>query len=464
MSYDSSSRIETKRGHQWFMDGSAPELFSNKKQAIENVNTRPVPGVPHMNVSPWENTSSFQSVPGPFADRLFGSEPIRTVNLVDRGITVGNSNMDMGRKEFENHFANNPSVGLSMSQSIEDSSSCLNFGGIRKVKVNQVRDPDIGMSASLGHAYSRGDNGTISMGATFNKNHDNAISLGQTYNGRDENSIAVGPAYHKTDDSFISMGHAFSKGDGNFITIGHNYSKGDNSILSMSQPFDKGDDSFISMGQSFEKAEGNIISFGASYNKGPDNFISMGPTYSKAGDTFISMASSYNKGNDDSLSMGPTYDKVNSDIVHVGPKYDKADSSAMSMAHNYHKGESNTISFGGFDDENGADNPSGGMISSYDLLMANQASAQASELSALRDSVDPNSEVNLNHATKVDTKIDTSSKNKEPRMTKKVPPNSFPSNVKSLLSTGMLDGVPVKYVSWSREVFFFFLYIIFNLI
>nr|GMD86096.1 Polygalacturonase non-catalytic subunit like [Ipomoea batatas] len=30
-------------------------------------------------------------------------------------------------------------------------------------------------------------------------------------------------------------------------------------------------------------------------------------------------------------------------------------------------------------------------------------------------------------------------------------PNSFPSNVKSLMSTGILDGVPVKYVSWSRE-------------
>ncbi|XP_022973503.1 uncharacterized protein LOC111472013 isoform X1 [Cucurbita maxima] len=450
VNYDSSSRIENKRGHQWFMDGSAPELFSSKKQAIETVNTRTVPGVPHMNVSPWENTSSFQSVPGPFTDRLFGSEPIRTVNLVDRSITVGNANMDMGRKEFENHFANNPSVGLSMSQSIEDPSSCLNFGGIRKVKVNQVRDADIGMSASLGHAYSSRGDGTVSMGTAFKKIHENAISLGQSYNSRDENSISVGPAYHKTDDSFISMGHAFSKGDGNFITNGHNYSKGDNSILSMSQPFDKGDYSFISMGQSYEKAEGNIISFGASYNKGHENFISMGPAYSKAGDTFISMASPYNKGNDD-ISMGPTYDKVNSDIVHVGPKYDKADSGAVSMAHNYHKGESNTISFGGFDDENAADNPSGGIISSYDLLMANQASAQASEVSNLRDSVDPHAEVNFNNATKVDVKIDTSSKNKEPRTTKKVPPNSFPSNVKSLLSTGMLDGVPVKYVSWSRE-------------
>ncbi|CAN0854012.1 hypothetical protein LINGRAHAP2_LOCUS5795 [Linum grandiflorum] len=32
-------------------------------------------------------------------------------------------------------------------------------------------------------------------------------------------------------------------------------------------------------------------------------------------------------------------------------------------------------------------------------------------------------------------------------------PNSFPANVKSLLQTGMLDGIPVKYVSVSREAF-----------
>lgn len=34
---------------------------------------------------------------------------------------------------------------------------------------------------------------------------------------------------------------------------------------------------------------------------------------------------------------------------------------------------------------------------------------------------------------------------------KKLPSNNFPSNVRSLLSTGMLDGVPVKYTAWSQE-------------
>lgn len=38
------------------------------------------------------------------------------------------------------------------------------------------------------------------------------------------------------------------------------------------------------------------------------------------------------------------------------------------------------------------------------------------------------------------------------KTSKKEASTSFPSNVRSLISTGMLDGVPVKYVSLSREV------------
>lgn len=41
---------------------------------------------------------------------------------------------------------------------------------------------------------------------------------------------------------------------------------------------------------------------------------------------------------------------------------------------------------------------------------------------------------------------------------KKSTSNNFPSNVRSLLSTGMLDGVPVKYIAWSREVNFSYIY------
>ena len=418
MGCDNSSRIDPKRSHQWFMDASGPDLFNNKKQAVEADNGRPVPGVAHMNVFPWDNSPSFQSVPGQFTDRLFGSEPLRTVNLVDRNIpSVGSGNMILGIKGFENQYGKDPSVDLSMSHT--------------------------GMSESMAHTYSRADNSIISIGASYSKNDANAISLGTTYNNGDENAISMGPTFSKAENNFMLIGHTFNKGDGNFITKGHNYGKTDNSMLSMGQPFDKGDGNFISMGQSFEKGDSSVISLGASCTKGHENFITMG---GKANENFISMVPY--KG-DHIISMGPTYDKADSNILSMGSSYDKGDCSAQSMGHNYNKGESNTISFGGLHDESETD-PSGGMISSYDLLMSAQNSAQALEVSGQKDLVETNADPVVNDTQKA--KPDANPRIKDPKTTKKVPPNNFPSNVKSLLSTGMFDGVPVKYVSWSREV------------
>ncbi|XP_010096630.2 uncharacterized protein LOC21408080 isoform X2 [Morus notabilis] len=450
MGYDNSSRMEQKRG-QWFMDANGPQLF-NKKQAVEAVNGRPISGVPHMNVSQWDNTSGFQSVPGQFTDRLFGSEPVRNSNLVDRNVqSIGSGNMNMGRKGFESQYGNTPSVGLSMSHTIEDPSSCLNFGGIRKVKVNQVRDSDNILNPSMGNSYGRVENNTISMGNSYNKSDNNSISLAPAYNNGEENTISMGPTFTKADESFISIGHTFNKGDGNFISMGHNYGKGDNGLLSMSQPYDKGDGNFISMGQSYEKGDGGVISLGTSYNKGHEEFISVGTTYGKANNNFIQMAPSYIKGNDSIISMGPTPTyKADSNVVPMGPNYDKGDSSNLSMGQTYNKAESTTISFGGFHDEPET-NPSGGIISSYDLLMSNQNSAQTLEVSEQKNSADFNVNPSVNSIPQADLKSDNIPKNKEPKTVKKAPPNNFPSNVKSLLSTGMFDGVPVKYVSWSRE-------------
>ncbi|KAB1217923.1 hypothetical protein CJ030_MR3G014643 [Morella rubra] len=448
MGCENSSRIESKRGHQWFMDANGPDLFNNKKHAVEAVNGRPVSGVPQMNVFPWDNTSGFQSVPGQFTDRLFGSEPLRTVNLVDRNIpSIGGGNMDIGIKGFENQYAKDPSVGLSMSQTIEDPSGCLNFGGIRKVRVNEVNS-DNGMSESLGHSYSRADNTGIAIGVSYSKNDGNSISLGPTYCNGNENTISMGPSFSKADNNFMSIGHTFNKGDANFMTMGQNYSKTDGNILSMGQPFDKADGNFISMGQSYEKGDTNVISLGTSYTKGHDNFITMGPPYSKANENFMSMTPSYDKGDDHIISMGPNYDKAGSNIVSMG-SYHKVDSSALSIGHCYNKGESSTISFGGLRDEPET-NPSGGLISSYDLFMGTQNPPEASEISGQKDLVESNADPD-DDVPKANPKPDANPRNKEPKTTKKAPPNNFPSNVKSLLSTGMFDGVPVKYVSWSRE-------------
>lgn len=448
--YENSSRIEPKRGHQWFMETGEPEIVShNKKQAIEAVNGRAVSGISHLNVPPWEPNSGFHSVTGQFADRLFGSEPVRPFSLVDKNMpSIGNVNLNVGRKDFENNYGNDPSVGLSISQTIEDPSSCLNFGGIRKVKVNQVRDTNNCLSASLGNSYSRTDNSAISIGAGYSKSDGN-ISLGHTYSNGNENVITMGTTITKGDDSLVSIGHNFNKGDGSFMLMGHTYGKGDESILSMGQPFYMGDGNFISMGQSYEKEDNSMISLGNGYNKGPGNFISMGPSYSKSGENFMSIAPSYDKGTAHILPVGPTYGKVDSNIVSTDPSYEKGDSSSLPMDHNYNKSEGCTISFGGFHDDPDP-NPSGGIISGYDLLMGNQNSAQS--MDSQRDLIDSNPEPIVNSIPKSNSKTDTTIKNKEPKTSKKAPTNNFPSNVKSLLSTGIFDGVPVKYVSWSREV------------
>ncbi|KAK7295687.1 hypothetical protein RJT34_18598 [Clitoria ternatea] len=443
--YENSSRIEPKRSNQWFTDTGEPEVF-NKKQAVEADSGRPVSGVSHVNIPQWDTNSGFHSITGQFSDRLFGSDLVRTVNMVDKNMpSIGNGNLNMGRKDFENQYGNDPSVGLSISHSVADPSSCLNFGGIRKVKVNQVRDSENCMpAASMGNSYSRVDNSTISVGSGYSKNDGN-ISL--AYNNGNDNTIAMGTRISKADDSVLSMAHTFNKGDGSFMLMGHNYGKGDESILSMGQPFDRGDGNFISVGQSFEKEDGNLISLGTSYSKGHDSFISMGPNYGKSGEHFMNVAP-YDKGTDHIMSMGPTYDKADSNIASTVPSYDRGDSSSLPVDQSHHKGQRSTISFGGFNDDP-EPNPSGGIISGYDLLMGSHNSPQG--LDSQKDLTELNSESIVNSIPKPNTKNNSIVKNKEPKTTKKSPTNNFPSNVKSLLSTGIFDGVAVKYVSWSRE-------------
>lgn len=364
MAYDNSSRIEPKRAHQWFVDSTEPELFPNKKQAIEASNSKSISGIANVNASPWENVSSVHSLSGQFSDQLFGSETARTINFSGRDIpSVNAGNSDMGRKSIEEQFGNDPSVGLSISHTMEEG-SCLSYGGRRKVKINQVRGSDNGISGSMGDTYNGDDNTTISMNHTYNKGDDNTISMGHTYNRGNDSAISMGLTYNKEDDNNISMGHTYNNGAENTISMGLTYNKGE--------------DNTISMGHIFNKGDGNIISMGHSCKR-----------------------------------------------------------------------ETNTISFGGFHEEPET-NPSGRLISSYDLLMSQSSEALGGkELGAL------DGELLLNTAPLATSGTEIIPKSKmELKMSKKAAPSNFPSNVRSLLSTAMLDGVPVKYISWSREVNF----------
>ncbi|XP_076916294.1 uncharacterized protein LOC143575946 [Bidens hawaiensis] len=131
--FGNSSQVESKRDHQWFTDASETELFPNKRQAIESPNSKSISGIPTSHLS-WDNVSAFQSPPNQFIDRLLGSP-------------VGLDNGPVNRKTAHDQIPGSV-VGLSMSYGIEEPEISVNYGGIRKVKVNQVKDADNGVNGS----------------------------------------------------------------------------------------------------------------------------------------------------------------------------------------------------------------------------------------------------------------------------------------------------------------------------
>lgn len=399
MAYGSSSGVDSKRSHQWFMDGQETELFSNKKQAVNAVpSTNFFSALLNSNVSPWGNASGFPSMPGHFSERLFDPQATRPVNFDDRSIpSVSGENVDNDRKAKGELFLNDSSFGLSMSHSLEDPGSGLNYGGIRKVKVSEVKDSENGMPVLAGHSFDRVDN----------------------------NSLPVGPEFKVEDSSSMSMGLAYNKGS--FIPIGDTY--------------DRGNNVFISMGQSFNKTEEHIIPNQA--YKDSNNVMAIGNPFDKANSSFISMGQTYNRADENSLSMSHAFCKVDDGTTSIGHAYEKSESLNLSTKPSYSKGESTIISFGGSNDDDV--NPSGGLLSSYDLLLS-QASVQRSEALNQKD-IKSNADALISSIISAEI----SRKKDDPKTSKKSAPNSFPSNVRSLLLTGMLDGVPVKYIAWSRE-------------
>lgn len=155
--FGNSSRLESKRSHQWFADATEAELFPHKRQAVESPNSKSISGypIPTSHLS-WDNVSvsALQSSQNQFMDRLLGS-PDRSLN----------------KKIVHDQLENGSTAGLSMTYTIEDPESCLNYGVIRKVKVNQVKDTD---------------NNFITMGPNYNNENDGNVTLmGHSYSGFD---------------------------------------------------------------------------------------------------------------------------------------------------------------------------------------------------------------------------------------------------------------------------------------
>lgn len=351
ISYDNPSKLEPKRPNQWFPDPSDTGLFSHKKSAVEGLNGRPNPGVPTVNPS-WEVPSSFQSVQsvaGNFSDRLFGPDPPRTIDFGGRNFQpISSGSLDNGRRVLEGHFANDASVALSMSHSMEDPGSSLTYGGIRKVKVNQVKDSD-NVSMQMGNTYGRSDCNSINF-----------------------HSFQEAPEANTEHHRPLQM-----KGSGNGMPI--------------------------QMSNNFNRFDNNTISF-CGYQ-----------------------------------------DEREGDVRHgrmLNPVKEDENIMSMQLGSTFSKGDSNTLSFSGFSVEPETNN--------YDLLVR-QSSQQQSEV-VKEKRVDVASTDVVVSAIPMSAVSSKAAKAKnEQKEAKKAPPNSFPSNVRSLLNTGMLDGVPVKYISWQHE-------------
>ncbi|KAK3001448.1 hypothetical protein RJ639_020453, partial [Escallonia herrerae] len=200
---------EPKRPHPWYGDAAEPELFPNKKQAVQAPNSKSASGISTSTV-PWESATGFQAVPHEFIDRLFVSESNRPVNFIERNISpVGTENSNMRKTVIDEQYGNDSSIGLSMSYSIEDPETYVSYGGLRKVKVNEVKDPDNGMQVSKEHTSN------ISM------DQDGSVTLmGHAYSGREASIRPTGSTFVTDEENALSIGHSYNKGDPNTISFG----------------------------------------------------------------------------------------------------------------------------------------------------------------------------------------------------------------------------------------------------
>ncbi|PIN20617.1 hypothetical protein CDL12_06696 [Handroanthus impetiginosus] len=433
MCYDTSTRIDQKRSHQCFMETSEQELFFNKKQAIETV--KGTLGTAVMDGSLWHDGSSSPSG-DQTGDCLFNPRTVRSSNVSDKNIpSIISTAVNVAKKGFENQFGNDSSICLTMSHAVEDPLS-LNTG-LRKVKVNEVRISENCLPAFVGNAFCPGEKEKV-MSTTFQRT-DNNMFPGPTYSTAGENTISLDPGFSMIDKNFISVGQASDRIEGNFMLPNQYCNEMDNNVLSIGHSFNTGNYNINTVGEQYGKENANFMSIGPTYSKGHDNFFAVDPFYNKVNETFMSVDSTYNKG-DANFSI---HSQQVAAVASLGALYDKENASVLSVVEKSKKGEQ-TISFGGFQDDPEERDRSGRLISSYDVLL-NQSSAQSSASLGQKDSAEQ-----LSVISAATSRTDGAQKNKEQK-TKKGSSNNFPSNVKSLLSTGILDGVPVKYVSWSRE-------------
>lgn len=217
--FDNPSKIEPKRPHQWLIDATEGDFLPNKKQAIEDANERSSSGFSNVNFTPWENNHNFHSDPShqnQLIDRLFGSET-RPVNFTEKNTYVSGDGSDVRSKMIANHYGDGASFGLSISHSTEDSEPCMNFGGIKKVKVNQVNPSDV--QAPEQHNFDRQSTGDLHH-VYHGEVETRSGSIGLAYGSGDARIRPFGTPYGKVDNTVLSIAESYNKDETNIISFG----------------------------------------------------------------------------------------------------------------------------------------------------------------------------------------------------------------------------------------------------
>ncbi|KGN47360.1 uncharacterized protein LOC101211282 isoform X1 [Cucumis sativus] len=182
------------------------------------------------------------------------------------------------------------------------------------------------------------------------------------------------------------------------------------------------------------REDGGQLTMDSYYKEIETGLVSVGSAYIKEDDSFSLMNQTSNNGDHHIRFLGHS-GKIDDNVVSIGDDYGKRDA--------------NIISFDGFPDDQDIVSL-GRTLGSHDSTFY-EPSFQASEADGVPELESSSFDVPASSSQITKQKPDITLKNRPEYKMRKEAPNSFPSNVRSLISTGMLDGVPVKYVSVTRE-------------
>lgn len=421
---DVGTSCDDRQKHQAEWDAPGQEIFcSRKKQALESVDHRPIRHNVCTTNALWDNCSKSQSTSTQLGNLFFGPESFGPLEFADKSISSGgDKNINEEKIGSLQQFGNEPAVNLSISHNMEGP---LNLNsGVGIANLSQVGNSANSFSISMGNGLSfiaAENNSQLALGTSFQQDHNNGL-LQPAYQKEDEYSLSHSQSSSLSYVNLISNGQALTKSPDQFVRLDQLSGAHVNPALS----------------DVFGAQANYSFSSSVPYNKEHDNMVMVAPPFGNTVPSFNSTNLSFDKR--DAVTITPPSNYAE-DVTpaSVGISYDAGSSSILSMNQRYDDAEGTIISFG-----LEAKDSSCGVMSSSDTLLSQSLIQDTEPLAQV------NPEPIVNQVLNVTTTSKTSGVPKKME-SKKVQANNFPSNVKSLLSTGILDGVPVKYVSWSKE-------------